>query len=74
MLSFYGSLIVTELLMSLADILFISLICLFLILHQILMSAKQSLINVMRRLHVIIHTDHTYAHVNLDLLEMGKIV
>ena len=38
------------------------------------MNAKHSLANTTRRLRVITHTDHTCAHVNLDLSKMGRIV
>ena len=38
------------------------------------MNAKQTLTNATKRLHVKTHTDHTCAHVNLDLSEMDRIV
>ena len=38
------------------------------------MNAKQPLVNATRRLRVITQTDHTCAHANLDLSEMGGIV
>ena len=40
----------------------------------ILINAKHSLANATRRLRVITHADHTCAHANLDLSEMGMIV
>ena len=61
--------------MSLVDILFMYFFnCFFLILRQILINAKHPLANATRRLRVITHTDHTCAHANLDLSEMGIIV
>ena len=38
------------------------------------MNAKQPLANATRGLRVITHTDHTCAHANLDISEMGGIV
>ena len=38
------------------------------------MNAKQTLTNATKGLRVITHTDHISAHVNLDLLEMDRIV
>ena len=57
---------------SLVDIFFF--LCFLLILRQILINAKHSLANAIRRLRVITHADHTCAHANLDLSEMGMIV
>ena len=48
--------------------------CLFTLNVLILINAKHSLANATRRLRVITHADHTCAHANLDLLEMGMIV
>ena len=38
------------------------------------MNAKQTLTNATKGLRVITHTDHISAYVNLDLLEMDRIV
>ena len=39
-----------------------------------LMNARQPPANVTMRLRVITHADHTCAHANLDISEMGGIV
>ena len=75
MLSSYGSLIESKMLISLVDILFVYFFpCFSLILRQILINAKHLLENATKRLRVITHTDHTCVYANLDISEMAIIV